>query len=242
MTHAMQMAFRATKLPVKQFQHLMRTALLAGAISGALLFLYQYVVILPQIAAAEVFEAHREAAGAEGEHHDHSEWKPEDGLERTFFTAASTIFMGIGLAAILVSMVVLGGYDVDIWRGLAWGAAGFACFTVAPTLGMPPVPPGVPVADVGARQLWWVLTGGFTAIGLWLIVRSGGGWALRTGGGLFVILPHLIGAPQAIGPQVVPANLVREFAVASIAGSGLFWLVLGAITGWLLPTNPEARS
>ncbi len=225
-----------------QFRELLRVALLAGAISGSLLYVYQYVVILPRIVAAEAFEAHGQAAGAEGEHHHHSEWKPQDGLERNFLTAASTILTGIGFAAILLPMVVLGGFGLDMRRGLLWGVAGFACFTVAPALGMPPEPPGVPVADVGARQLWWVLTAGLTALGLWLIVWSRRNWVLRAGGAILLMLPHLIGAPEAIGPQVVPATLVRDFAIASVVGNGLFWLALGITAGWLFPVNPRTDS
>jgi len=31
----------------------------------------------------------------------------------------------------------------------------------------------------------------------------------------------------------VPSGIVAEFVVASLAAAGLFWLLLGAITGWL---------
>ena len=144
----MQVAFPATRLPVKQIQRLMRSALVAGAISGSLLFLYQYLVIMPRIVAAEAFEARGEAAGAEGHHHDHSDWKPGDGLERSIFTAGGTILTGIGFAAVLLALVILGDFGLDVRSGLLWGLAGFACFTVAPALGMPPMPPGVPVADL----------------------------------------------------------------------------------------------
>ena len=44
---------------------------------------------------------------------------------------------------------------------------------LAPALGLPPEPPGLPVADVGARQLWWILTAGATA-------AAEVGWAPRT--------------------------------------------------------------
>ena len=41
---------------MKQFQHLMRATLLSGAIAGAMLFLFQYFVIVPRIIAAEDYE------------------------------------------------------------------------------------------------------------------------------------------------------------------------------------------
>lgn len=218
---------------MRQFQQLMQTALLAGALAGTLLFFYQQVVVVPRIVAAEAYEARDEGTGAEVDQHQHSERKPNNGLQRSFFTAAGTILTGIGFAALLLSVVSLGGFALDVRRGLLWGLAGFVCFAVAPGLGLPPVPPGVPVADVRARQLWWVMTVVTTAIGLFLIFATRRGWISRTAGGLFLLLPHAIGAPQTIGPQIVPAHLVRAFAVASIVGNGLFWLVLGAATGFL---------
>lgn len=235
MTPAMQMASPVTS--VRDFQHLMRAALLAGAIAGTLLFFYQHIAVIPRIIAAEAYEAHDEGAGAEGDQHRHSEWKPSNGLERSFFTAASTILTGIGFAALLLSTVTLCGFGLDTRRGLLWGFAGFACFAVAPALGLPPVPPGVPESDLRARQLWWVMTVVATAIGLFLIFATRRRWIFRAAGGLFLLLPHVIGAPQTKGPQIVPTHLVRAFALASIAGNGLFWLVLGATTGFLFPST-----
>jgi cobalt transporter subunit CbtA len=229
-------------MSAKQIQKLMRAAFLAGAISGSLLFVYQHLFVVPLIMAAEEFEAHGEAAASEGKPHDHSEWQPREGLERSALTAAGTILTGIGFAAILLALVVLGGFGLDVGSGLLWGIAGFACFTVAPALGLPPVPPGVPMADVGARQLWWVLTVGLTGLGSWLIIRGPLGWSLRVAGAVLVLVPHAIGAPHATGPQVVPASLIREFAIVSIIGNGSFWLLLGTITGWLFPIRPATDS
>jgi len=121
----------------------MQTALLAGTIAGTLLFVYQYLVVVPQIVAAEAYESHEESAGAGGPH-EHSEWKPREGWERSLFTAASTILTGIGFAALLLSTVALCGAELDVRKCLLWGLAGFVCFAVAPALGLPPAPPGVP--------------------------------------------------------------------------------------------------
>jgi cobalt transporter subunit CbtA len=218
---------------VRQFQQLMQAALGAGAIAGTILFVYQYLVVVPRIVAAEAYEARSEVAGTEAGGHQHAEWKPDEGLERSAFTAASTILTGIGFAALLLSTVALCGFELDFRRGLLWGLAGFVCFAAAPALGLPPVPPGVPESDVRARQLWWVMTVAATAAGLFLIFAARRGWTRRIAGGLLLLLPHAIGAPQAAGAEVVPAHLVRSFALASIAGSGLFWLVLGAAAGFL---------
>lgn len=205
----------------------MRTALLAGTIAGLVLFLYQYVFVVPRILEAERFEEHT------AEH----DWKPDNGWERNFFTAASTVLVGIGYSALLVAAVALGGFGFDVRKGLLWGLAGFVCFTVAPALGLPPEPPGVPAADVRARQLWWVFTAAATAIGVMLLLGRGQRWMVRLGGVVLIGLPHVIGAPYASGTQAVPAALVRGFAVASVVGSAIFWLVLGAVAGALLPSK-----
>lgn len=209
----------------------MQAALAAGAIAGTLLFFYQQIVLVPRIVAAEVYEARAEVTGEGPDPDHHSAWKPHNGWERVFFTATSTILTGTGLAALLLSIATLSGFRLDVQRGLLWGAAGFACFALAPAIGLPPLPPGVPVGDLRMRQLWWVTTVVATAAGLFLILLTRRNWISRTVGGVFLLRPHAIGAPQTFGPQIVPAQLVRAFALASVGGSGLFWLVLGAAEG-----------
>ena len=130
--------------------------------------------MVPQIVAAEAYETRDE--GRDGRQHQHTDWKPNDGWERSLFTAASTILTGIGFAALLLSTVSVCGFELDVRRGLLWGLAGFVCFAVAPALGLPPVPPGVPESDVRARQLWWVMTVAATAAGLFLIFAARRGW------------------------------------------------------------------
>jgi predicted cobalt transporter CbtA len=58
-------------------------------------------------------------------------------------------------------------------------------------------------------------------------------WQVRMGGILYLALPHIIGAPVAVGEAVVPEQLVRRFAIASLAMSCLFWLAVGIAGGIL---------
>ena len=204
---------------MKQFQHLMRATLLSGVAAGVMLFVFQYFVVVPRIIAAESYEH----ADHEGRHHD-AEWKPAEGLERNYYTAAATILTGIGYAALLLATASLTGLPFNARTGPYWGLAGFASFVFAPALGLPPAPPGVPVADLAARQLWWVLTAAATATALLIIVKSSGRWIFYAAAGVLILLPHAAGAPQAVGLPVVPAHLIREFSLASVAGNGLFWL------------------
>jgi len=88
-------------------------------------------------------------------------------------------------------------------------------------------------AGLVQRQVWWIATAATTALGLGLIVFPRKLVYPMIGVGL-LILPHLIGAPEP--PEIggkVPSGIVAEFVVASLAAAGLFWLLLGALTGWL---------
>lgn len=216
---------------MRQFQQLLRAALLAGATAGAAHFVYQYFVVIPRILAAETFEAHNHH-----EHHHHTEeWKPADGLERNYYTAASTVLTGIGYAALLISISTLTGLPLTTRNGLLWGLAGFLTFSLAPALGNPPEPPGVPAADLHARQLWWLITVAATASGLLLTTKKR--YAIAA---LLLVLPHLLGAPQTNEPSPVPVQLVHQFTLAALAGSALFWFLLGPLAGCFAPApNPN---
>jgi cobalt transporter subunit CbtA len=117
------------------------------------------------------------------------------------------------------------------WReGLLWGLAGFVVFTAAPGLGLPPELPGMPVAELTARQTWWIATAAATAIGLGLLAFRPAAWAAILGLGL-IALPHLIGAPLAPeSHSEVPAALSHRFIVVVTLTSLLFWALLGVST------------
>ncbi len=205
----------------------MSVALVSGTLAGLALFAIQYCFLVPRIEVAETYEG-------PAHDHDHEEegWKPSGGLERNLFTALSTVLTCIGFAAVLFGAISLSGQSLDARRGALWGLAGFACFVLAPALGLPPQLPGVPVADLSMRQFWWIGTAVATAIGLFLLVGQRA-WLARIGGVACMALPHLIGAPAATGPNVVPTGLIHQFAIASIAANGIFWLLLGTIGGLL---------
>jgi len=43
----------------------------------------------------------------------------------------------------------------------------------------------------------------------------------------------LIGAPIATGHNAVPAQLIRQFTIASLATNAMFWILLGTIGGFI---------
>jgi cobalt transporter subunit CbtA len=217
---------------------LLAAALLAGLLAGLLASAVQGAFVLPLIHQAEGFEH-----GATHAHDGGSnEWTPAGGFERSAFTVLFNLLAGIGFALLLVATYALRG-EVDWRRGLLWGLGGFAAFALAPSLGLPPELPGMASAELGARQAWWISTALGTALGLALLVF--GRRALVKGAGLVLIVaPHLIGAPHPeIGGGTAPAELAAAFVGASLAANLLFWLSLGAITGYAFSrwVAPPAR-
>jgi len=217
-------AFLVIEAGVIPFRKLILVVLTSGTLAGLALFAVQHFTVIPLIQAAETYET--------GATHDDEGWQPANGWERTSFTAIATVLSGIALAAMLFGIVALTGKSIDARRGLLWGLAAFACLSVAPALGLPPQPPGTVVAPLHERQLWWAGTAVATAVGLWLIFGQARTW-LRIGGLLSMALPHLIGAPVATGQNAIPAQLIRHFTLASVATTGTFWLLLGALGGFL---------
>jgi cobalt transporter subunit CbtA len=218
-------------------------AALAGLIAGVFVTMLHMAGTARIIARAETYEKAAEAAPAQVSDtmpmagmgmpaHEHEEggWEPADGFERALFTALADILTGIGFALLLVSAYAMLGHAVDWRRGLYWGLAGFAIFTIAPGIGLPPEVPGTEAAPLVDRQIWLAATAAATAGGLALIfLTRRAAWAVV--GIALLVLPHLVGAPQPTEyKSAAPEALAREFAVAAIVTSLLFWLALGTLT------------
>lgn len=230
------------------FRNVVFVAALAGLVAGVVMAALQAYATVPLILQAETFEnagggeaAPAEAAPAEDHSHDagtpaheHDEegWAPADGFERFFYTTLANIVTGIGFGLVLVAVSEFAG-GIASWRqGLFWGFAGFAVFTLAPGLGLPPELPAMPAADLAARQVWWTGTVIATAAGLWLIAfRTSLPLALL--GVALIVAPHVIGAPQPEShDSPIPADLHHSFVVAVTVTNLVFWVVLGAAVGF----------
>lgn len=221
---------------------------LTGLVAGLGLTGMQYAGTVPLILKAEVYEgggaaaphAHGAAVATEpaagghvhGAADDHAEWAPADGLQRSAFTALANVVTAIGFALLLVTASELGGGLAGWRQGVFWGLAGYAVFTLAPGLGLPPELPGMPAADLAARQLWWIGTALATAAGLALVVfRRSLSWTVL-GVGL-IVAPHLVGAPKPDSFETaVPEGLLHDFVVAVAVTSLLFWVLLGGMAGY----------
>jgi len=219
------------------FRSILFAAVVAGAVVGLAVTAVQHLGTVPLIAKAEVYEraaeesAAKSLAPAQHADHEHSadSWEPQPGLERTAFTAVANVLTGIGFALVLCGIFALRG-PIDWYDGLLWGLAGFVIFTIAPGLGLPPTLPGVPAAELGARQLWWIATAASTAAGLGLLFfkRSP---LMATIAVCLLALPHVVGAPQLEDVHThVPQALSRQFVAAVTCTSLLFWALLGSLS------------
>lgn len=236
------------------FSRIVATGAAAGIVAGLLLTGVQHLQVTDIIRTAETYEVAAEATPAPAHTHEHAQaheqahehehadahehgehkhggWQPEPGFERTAFTALADVSMAVGYALLLAAVLTLRGKDSNWRQGLLWGAAGYAVFFVAPSLGLPPELPGTQAAPVVARQAWWLCAAGGTAAALALLIW-GRHWSRKLLAVVLLVVPHLVGAPQpAVHGGVAPAELARAFIVASALANAAFWLALGALTG-----------
>ncbi len=223
------------------FRRLVYAALCAGLLSGIVAAGAHQIGTVPLILEAETYEeaaqprtaqthAHPLAAGHENSANG---GVPETAIERALYTLAADLLTAIGFALLLAAGFTLRGGTVTWREGLFWGLAGFATFTVAPGLGLPPEIPGAAVAPLVERQLWWLATAASTgcALALFAFTRRPRYAILAA---ILIVLPHLYGAPQPAEHAVAaaPDALAHRFAVAATLVSFLFWAALGASTGY----------
>jgi cobalt transporter subunit CbtA len=241
-------------------------AVLVGSVQSAL---HQWQAV-PIILAAEVFEDHKSSADththadaplAAHEHAAH-EWAPADGFERGFWTWVADVLHALAMA--LLTLAALG---LWVWReglarsplrlGLGVAAAGWLSLHLWPALGLPAELPGMAVADLAARQGWWVLAAGSAALACGLVAFGHARWRWPLAA-LCLALPQLVGAPHLAGDALAGfdaearaqmVQLEQQFLVVTTWLSALLWLSLGlacaaGFTRWiapLLPARPGAH-
>ncbi|WP_082659647.1 CbtA family protein [Aureimonas sp. AU40] len=218
-------------------------AIFAGLFAGLLVTPVQQAKLVPLILAAEVYEEGGAPAG-----HDHAAslalvspalaHSGHEGGETTTLVESRTggsilanLVLGCGFALLLAAASLAANRPITFRNGALWGLAGFGAVTLAPALGLPPELPAMPAADLAARQLWWLATVGASVAGLWLVVLRGS-TAARLAGLALLVAPHLFAAPHPADlASPIPPTLAAEFAVASLAVSALFWVLIGLGAG-----------
>ena len=213
------------------FRELLTAALWTGLLAGLLLTAVQQIQVIPTLLQAEVYEEQAAVVATTENSHKYEAWQPENGWERTFFTAVANIALGVGFALLIGAIMCLRGRP-DNWRmGLLWGLAGYTTFFVAPSLGLPPEVPGTTAAELTDRQSWWLITVLDTGFGLSLLAFAKTK-TYRFFGAVLLVSPHLIGAPQPeVHGSAAPAELAQSFIAATVFANAVFWLALGGLMG-----------
>ena len=235
---------------MKLFQRIFFAAVLAGLAAGFAMSAVQQWRVAPLILQAEVYEtaeaapaahshdaatpAHDHAEAASAHVHDENAWAPQDGAERVFYTVLANVLASIGFAMLLAAVSVLTNIEITAKNGVIWGLSGFLCLQLVPAFGLPPELPGMPAADLVARQAWWVATALATGAGILAIVKLRN-WTGIVIAAVLILAPHVWGAPQLFAEQAsaIPAQLATQFAANSLFTGAVFWLLAGPLLGWL---------
>lgn len=247
-------AVPSTPTASPSFGTLLRTGLLGGAVAGLVGALVSWSVVEVPIRQALAIEQAREAAQAAQGHgamagHAHEE----------MFSRATQVIGG--MLAVVLAGVVLGVVFVvvfarlrpqlpgrtDFGRMLALASAGFVAVSLLPAIKYPANPPAVGDPDtVDTRTLYYV---SFLAVSIALLslvfalrqrmpARWPASWAvtasvLLTVLGYGVMLLAWPASPDSI-PSDVPAALIWQFRLSSLAELAALWVTLGLVSGLVL--------
>ena len=211
------------------FSKAITTVLLSGLLGGVLVSGTQMLEVIPLIIQAENYEIKEPV---QQEILKEEIWIPEEGLERTFYTLIFNIAISIAFSLMLVAVFLLRGKSVNVKSGIFWGIVGFIVFSLAPSLGLPPELPGMSAAALDERQFWWIFTVILTAVGIGIITESKS-IPPKMFAIIFLVLPHIIGAPHPhLFENIIPAELSSQFIISSLLTSALFWILVGAFSGY----------
>ena len=232
----------ATKQMLKQ---ILTSAVFAGVAAGVFAALLQLWLVVPLIMEAELYESGARVHFASDGSTQSDRAAPSVWAEpmRHLYTIGFSAVTFSAYAFLLVAGFALAtkfGHDITVRGGAVWGVCGAIVVAIAPAVGMPPELPGAIGAEVGPRQLWYLVCVLCTGVGLAAIAFGHTGIVALIGAGLIAV-PHLIGAPHLdtyFG--VAPAELASEF-VARVLGVALIsWVLLGLFAAMVWTQQEEA--
>ncbi len=219
------------------------SAVFAGVGAGVLAALLQLALVVPLIMEAELFESGARVHFPEGGSPQSDRGAPSVWEEplRHIYTVGFSAVTFTAYAFLMIAGFLLAerfGHEVTTRRGLFWGLCGGLAVVIAPAISMPPELPGAIGAEVGPRQAWYLSCVVLTLIGLSQIgLGTRARYMMTTP--VFLLVPHLIGAPHLdtyFG--VAPPELASEF-VARVMGVALIsWTLLGLFAAYFW-TRPE---
>jgi cobalt transporter subunit CbtA len=217
---------------------LLSSGLLAGAATGLVVALLQLFLIQPLIVEAERYETgvlvlpgSATVAPEVVEDHSDSVASEASGLLRAAFTVLflTLTWSGFGLlavAGIATAQLVAPNRPITV---LGVAMAGFATAALAPALGLPPELPGMPAADLEARQIWWVWSVASMVAALAIGVRSQV-WSARLVALAVDASPHIFGAPSApLAAATIPPDLTALYVARVLGVSFAGWLVMAFV-------------
>ncbi len=208
------------------FKKIVINAMIIGFIVGTVFGVLQIFTTSPIIIAAEVYEVGASAQAG----HD---------IERSVYTVLTSVLTAIGLAMLVLSAMAAA-QKAGVLNGVLFGLAGYIAFYLAPTLsGLLPEIPGTIATQLEGRQASWLFAVIMTALGLACLAFIGNYYRLF--GFVLIALPHIIGASVLekhaffnTDPDAVLAltQLTNEFIVMTTIVLLVFWLLLGAVSGY----------
>lgn len=217
---------------------LLSSGLLAGAASGLVVALLQLFLIQPLIVEAERYETgmlvlpgSATVAPEVAEDHSGSAAPETSGLSRATLTVLflTLTWSGFGLLAasgVATAKAIAPERPISV---LGIAMAGFATAALAPALGLPPELPGMPAADLEARQLWWVWSVASMVAAVAIGVRFQF-WAAQLVALAVAASPHIFGAPSApLAAATIPPDLAAHYVARVLGVSFAGWLVMAII-------------
>ncbi|GAB3657552.1 CbtA family protein [Glycomyces tarimensis] len=219
--------------------------LLAGLVAGVFALL---VGEAPLGEAIELEErAHTAAHAPAPAAHDHDEAFTVDRTVQQVLLPVGTALVGAAYGGLFgLAFVPLAKSSRDRWKaGLGFGAAAWAALALFPALKYPANPPGVgDPATVGSRTTWFVVSlVASLALAALLCLASRRLRArgmddvprqLAVGAAAVVLYGSLFAALPSSGVAIeVPAALLWDFRLASMATQAILWLGLTVGFAWL---------
>jgi predicted cobalt transporter CbtA len=230
---------------------LLRRGLAAGAAAGVVAAGVVWLVVEPVLRRALALE---EPAMAHGGHHDEPlVSRGAQVVGGLLTTAVVGVLVGVVFAVVFARVRHRLSGGTDFGRSVLLAVLGFGVFSLLPAVKYPANPPGVGnSATVTERTLLYalsILMGLLVLTVVTMVHRALGGRRLRpaqvvgidavvAAAGIVAVLALLPPTPDAI-PADVPADLLWDFRLASLAQLASMWATLGLVFGLLLDARAE---
>lgn len=253
------------------FGSVLRRGVAAGAAAGLASALVIWLFVEPVIRKALVIEDRRGATEGHGGHAGESalfmipSLLPAHGGElvtraqQVIGGAVTSLLVGIAFGVIFAVVFAKARHHLagatDFWRSVGLAAIGFGAITLLPAIVIPANPPAVGDPATVTQRTWLYVLSLLLGVAIALAVpvldralaRRGLAdstrWSLDvlvTVLAVVAVIAILPGTPDAV-PEDVPAALLWEFRVASLAQLAAMWLTLGTVFGLLMERAVSAQ-